>query len=107
MQIFNGQTKYVDRYVSRPVTPYNDYSITCQEVDEEETIKHIYANARLCMRKVSLLSVEGFLTMFRRLHRIQLFVLMNFIRSTGWFREETIEEGDFKPDDIMTSLLKT
>lgn len=48
----------------------------------------------------------GFLYDVSEVAQIKLFVLMNLIRETEWFREHIVECGNFSLDGFTLSLLK-
>ncbi|OFC59623.1 hypothetical protein BBW68_14995 [Candidatus Erwinia dacicola] len=81
----------IGRHASRLGVPYNDYCRSCQEVEEEETVKHLLCECTALYRKRIATIGRGFLDDVSEVAQIKLFVLMKFIRSTGWFREEPIE----------------
>ena len=81
----------IGRHASRLGAPYNDYCRSCQEVEEEETIKHLLCDCAALYRKRIATIGRGFLDDVSEVAQIKLVSLMKFIRSTGWFREEPIE----------------
>ena len=68
--------------------PYNDYCRSCQEVEEEKTVKHLLCDCKTLYRKKIATIGRGFLDDVSEVSQLKLFVRINFIRSTEWFRRD-------------------
>ena len=66
----------IGRHTSRLDVPYNDYCRSCQEVEEEETVKHPQCECKALYRKRIATIGRGFLGDVSKVVDIKLFVLI-------------------------------
>ena len=74
-------------------------------VEEEETVKHLLCECNSPYSKIIATIDRRFPEDVSEVAQIKLFVQMTYIRSTGWFRRETIESGDISPGGIIMGFL--